>query len=133
MMATDVSAKKRWPSIMDSSKRTPQGFLTCSYSGYRITDLTVKLTSMKPFQVKLNFLEVQSTTEISYFSTGENEPVQAKFDYLKGMFIGKLFLGKFTGPKRKERWRESPQREWREREGKEQRERQTDRQTNRET
>ena len=38
------------------------GCQTCSYPGYRITDLTILLTSMKPFQVKMNFLEVQSLT-----------------------------------------------------------------------
>lgn len=39
-------------------------FQTGSYPGYRITDLTILLTSMKPFQVKMNFLEVQSLTDV---------------------------------------------------------------------
>lgn len=28
-----------------------------------------------------------------------NEPIQARLEYIKGRFIGKLLLGKFTGPK----------------------------------
>jgi hypothetical protein len=28
-----------------------------------------------------------------------NEPIQARLDYIKGRFVGKLLLGEFTGPK----------------------------------
>ena len=33
------------------------------------------------------------------FLCWQNEPVQARFEYIKGRLIGKLLLGEFTGPK----------------------------------